>query len=138
MKKLTTRKNSKKGFTLIELIIVIAILAILALIAIPRLAGFTESAKQANDEELAAIVANAGAMYMASHQDDTDVTLTDLNTAGLIDSATPTLKSTTYKALVFTATETTGSATVRLQLVAGTDDDTGTAAGVDKDYVITK
>lgn len=51
------RKN-KKGFTLIELIVVIAILAILAIIAIPRLAGFTNSAKlNANENSVATLQA---------------------------------------------------------------------------------
>lgn len=40
-----TRK-SKKGFTLIELIVVIAILGILAAILIPQFSGFTDRAKQ--------------------------------------------------------------------------------------------
>ena len=44
------KKNNKKGFTLIELIVVIAILAILAAIAIPRLTGFQAKAKVNADE----------------------------------------------------------------------------------------
>ena len=40
------KKNNKKGFTLIELIVVIAILAILAAIAIPRFAGFQDNANE--------------------------------------------------------------------------------------------
>jgi len=61
------KKNSKKkGFTLIELIVVIAILGILALIAIPRLAGFSDKARQANDRELASIIAHSAATLVAS------------------------------------------------------------------------
>jgi len=56
---------NKKGFTLIELIIVIAILGILAFLAVPRLFGFTDYAKQANDEEIVAIVANAAILSEA-------------------------------------------------------------------------
>lgn len=43
-KNLLKKGKSKKGFTLIELIVVIAIIAILALILVPRFAGFTRSA----------------------------------------------------------------------------------------------
>lgn len=62
------KNRKKKGFTLIELIVVIAVLAILALIAVPRLAGFTDRAKMANDKEYAAIVANSVQMLIATEE----------------------------------------------------------------------
>ena len=77
------RKNSKKGFTLIELIVVIAILGILALIAVPRLAGFTNKAKEANDKELASIVAHSIATLIASG----DLTVTTASTVTVENSA---------------------------------------------------
>ena len=40
-----TKKNSKKGFTLVELVIVIAILAVLATVAIPAITPLTTDAK---------------------------------------------------------------------------------------------
>lgn len=53
MKKILT----KKGFTLIELIVVIAILAILAAILIPSLTSYLEAASDAKNE------ANARSLY---------------------------------------------------------------------------
>jgi len=54
---------SKKGFTLIELIVVIAILAILALILIPSLTGYIAKATEAKDS------ANARSAYSKTQVD---------------------------------------------------------------------
>jgi type IV pilus assembly protein PilA len=53
------KAKSKKGFTLIELIVVIAILGILAIIAVPKLGGFKDSAEIAADKATARIIENA-------------------------------------------------------------------------------
>ena len=45
-KKLKDLRKSKKGFTLVELIVVLVILAILAAILVPTLLGYIEKAKQ--------------------------------------------------------------------------------------------
>ncbi len=66
----TKMRKSKKGFTLIELIVVIAILGILALIAVPRLGGFRDSANEAKDEANAKIIADAVSMYNATVDPD--------------------------------------------------------------------
>ena len=39
------KKNNKKGFTLVELVIVVAVMAILVAVAIPTVKSITESAK---------------------------------------------------------------------------------------------
>lgn len=58
-------RKSKKGFTLIELIVVIAILAILAIVAIPRLAGFTTSAKISANQNSLTTLQNVCQIYEA-------------------------------------------------------------------------
>lgn len=70
------RKDKKKGFTLVELIVVIAILAILALILVPAITGYVSRANEQKDE------ANARAMYSQAMLIWAEKT--DIDEAGLI------------------------------------------------------
>ena len=54
-----TRKSSKKGFTLVELIVVLVILAILAAMLVPALTGYIKRARQEKDYQMAATVLTA-------------------------------------------------------------------------------
>ncbi|KYH35329.1 type II secretion system protein G precursor [Clostridium tepidiprofundi DSM 19306] len=73
------RYDSKKGFTLIELIIVIAILGILAMITVPKLNGIKEEAKEKADLANAKIIANATAILMAQDKITSDISHTSVN-----------------------------------------------------------
>lgn len=87
MKKMKNAK--KKGFTLIELIVVIAILGILAVIMVPRLSGFTGTAKKKADISTAATIGHAAQAYMAEDTSRTTApALSDLQGENLIPSGT--------------------------------------------------
>lgn len=67
------KKNKKKGFTLIELVIVIAILAILAAILVPSVTGYITKADNARDEANARTVYMAASLALAEEKDPTTV-----------------------------------------------------------------
>lgn len=59
-------KKSKKGFTLIELVVVIAILGILAAILIPIIGGFIQRANEAADQANARNLFNSVSLLVAT------------------------------------------------------------------------
>ena len=66
MNKLVALRKSKKGFTLVEIIVVLVILAILAAIAIPSLTGYIDKAKEKQ------ILTEARTVYVAAQAVATD------------------------------------------------------------------
>ena len=63
------KNNSKKGFTIVELVIVIAVIAILAAVLIPTFTGVTERAKESAAMQNAR---NAWTDYMSANADQPD------------------------------------------------------------------
>lgn len=72
-------KSTKKGFTLVELIVVLVILAVLAAMLVPALTGYIKRARQEKDYQMAATVltaAQSAATYQYSKADPTTTTFT--------------------------------------------------------------
>ena len=88
------KKNNKKGFTLVELLVVIAILAILATVTVVGYLGFTQRAKESNATfELTQVrnVINAytleGPYVVKAEENNTQYTITlDDNTISITSS----------------------------------------------------
>ena len=61
------KRNNKKGFTIVELVIVIAVIAILAAVLIPTFAGIIKKANLSADEQAVRQMNTALAMYEAEN-----------------------------------------------------------------------
>lgn len=108
------KKNNKKGFTLIELVIVIAILAILALILVPAISKYVDNANTAkNEASVRTIYTNA----VLAHSTKPDMNNSDLikevkalSNLKTEDEVTVTLHETTKE--VTEISYTTGGTTI--------------------------
>ncbi|OPJ56332.1 competence type IV pilus major pilin ComGC [Alkalithermobacter paradoxus] len=99
--------NSKKGFTLVELIVVLAVLGIIAGIAIPRFGNIQEESKRKADIATGAVIGKAAELALANGE--TDVAVDKLVSKGYLES----LPKPQYKAdKDFVVTVTGGNVTV--------------------------
>lgn len=78
MNKMIERKKSKKGFTLIELIVVLAILVVLAAIALPTFNGLIDESRQEVAHANARTVYTAAVAYLALHPDATSIGISEI------------------------------------------------------------
>ncbi len=75
-KSISSQKNSKKGFTLVELIVVLVILAIMAAAVIPALLGYTDHAKDKKYIETAKECLKASQTVLSDTFNDSANTIT--------------------------------------------------------------
>ena len=73
------KKQNKKGFTLVELLVVIAILAILATVSVVGYSQFTEKAKKSHDESEAHQLVLIVESYLLDGEEKVDVTVDSTN-----------------------------------------------------------
>lgn len=108
------KKNNKKGFTLVELVIVVAVMAVLVAIAIPTVSSITKSAQDAvndsNARTIESIIKLAEAE--ASKAGDGTVALTEEQVANAVAQAKLGITNDTFYYNVKTGAVTTTSGTL--------------------------
>jgi len=129
MKKLLALKNSKKGFTLIEVIVVIAIIAILAAVTIPTMIGFIEKANEAQ------ALVDARAVFVAAQA---EAMSSGIDFAGTIDADDATAINGWIGETLATATNTTVTTSSGKVTALTFDNGTYTATYASSAFTVTK
>lgn len=122
------KKNKKKGFTLVELIVVIAIIAIIAAVAVPTTISYVNKAKVSTAQNEANELANAlNTAFTEYSLNSTELTKADF--IGILNGAMGTVNAVTGIEVKSGSTATAFTIIVKTN---ATDD--GTAVTVEKTY----
>ncbi len=122
-------KQSKKGFTLVELVVVIAILAILAAIAIPAVIGIINSATTSSGQSNASSLNNACKEYYSGVVSGTINSKSKVNDATFAPPSSVSLPAPT-------ASQTTRESAAKLSQVKDAQAYSGLAINVDDMYFV--
>jgi len=87
-------KKTKKGFTLVELVIVVAVMAVLVAVAIPTVSSIVNSAQQSVDETNAQTIESM--IKLAQAKETSGSTLTDAQIKTALDNANLGIDNGTY------------------------------------------
>ncbi|MBQ3116520.1 MAG: type II secretion system protein [Clostridia bacterium] len=87
------KKNNKKGFTIVELVIVIAVIAILAAVLIPTFSGIVKKSRISSDTTLVRNINTALATEIEKHETAYDAIKTVEENGYSVEKLTPTTKN---------------------------------------------
>lgn len=126
------KKNNKKGFTLVELVIVVAVMAILVAVAIPTIGNVTNRAKDSVAKSNAQTIESMVKLAEADAKvDDADATLSAAKIADVIVQAKLGINDGTFYYTVATGkVDTTGTVSATAGSVVYSIEFTDTAVTV--------
>lgn len=106
------KKNNKKGFTLVELVIVVAVMAILVAVAVPTISSISKTAQDSVNDSNARTIESVIKLKEAElSKSGSVVTITDTNIDDAVTAAKLGIASGTYTYDSDTGAVTYGAAT---------------------------